>query len=255
MANTQDLAPLPVEVRHRFREQGHASILFEVLIGSEPWLMKVPKRGTGGAESMSAREFIYCRFADRLGLPVVPIVPVTASPETNHQLSAIDLYAGQDVFTATPLLNLGRKVTYWSEISESHRAALVFWENATTVHEGDKIKPHAPRDFFHTSSTSPHSPSSVMMLDYESRESVWDIASSREPVANDFGLVKGTGEATAGVPISVLRSAGDNALASLDDAQWDEVVAGADLFLRGLVPDLRRVMRKRVEQTISGLAL
>ena len=255
MANKRDVAPLVVELGRRFREQGHASVLFEVLIRSEPWLMKAPKRGTGGAESMSAREFINCRFADRLGLPVVPIVPVMASPETNRQLSAMDLQAGQDVFTATPLLNLGRKVTSWSEISESHRAALVFWENAITVHEGDKIKPHAPRDFFHTPSTASYSPSSVVMLDYESRESVWDIASSGESVADDFGLVKGTGEAAAGVPISVLRSAGDNALASLDEAQWDDVVAGAELFLCGLVPDLRRVMRKRIEQTISALAL
>lgn len=251
----RDTAPLVVEVRGRFREQGHASILFEVLIGSELWLMKVPKPGTGGAESMSAREFIYCRFAARLGLPVLPIVPVRASPETNAQLSAIGLYAERPVFTATPWLNLGQRVSCWSEISEAHRAGLVFWENATTVHEGDKIKPHAPRDFFHMQNTTSNSPSSVTMLDYESRENVWDIASSGEAVADDLGVVKGTVEATSGVSSSILQSAGDSALASLDDAQWGDVVAGAESFLRGPIPDLRRVMRKRIEQTISGLAL
>lgn len=254
VANPREVTPAVVEVVGRFRDQGHASVLFEVLLGPERWLMKVPRRGTGGVESASAREFVYSRFAERLGLPVVPVVPVAASAGTKHHLAGTDLYVERGVFTATPLLRLGPKVASWSEVTEADRAALAFWENATAIGTGDKIRLLRPRDFFHWSA-SPRSACPVVMLDYESLEAVWSIAVAGGLVADGLGVVEDTLAAVAGLSRSTLHRASDEALASLDDPQWNHVVAGADLFWPGELPDLRRVMRKRIEQTNLGLGV
>lgn len=138
--------PVPIEVIGRFGKQGQGAVLFSGRIGNERWVMKVPDpEKPVVARSLSVRELIYGRFAERLGLPVAPLEVVKV---TSGSRSLVDIPTAQGVFTATLQLDLGGCVEAWAELHPRDRAALAFWENATAIGTGDKIRRKRPRDFF-----------------------------------------------------------------------------------------------------------
>lgn len=93
------------------------------------------------------------------------------------------------------------------------------------------------------------------MLDYESLGTVWSIAVAGGTVADEVGPVEHTDAAIAGLSAGSIRRAYEDAVATLDDEQWHHIVAGVDVFETADLSGLRRVMRKRVEQTWLAIAL
>lgn len=239
--------PVVVNVVGRVTFQGgNAFVLYDVRLGDEAWVMKVP-RDVFGSESACAREWIYGRFAERLGLPVAELRQVVASHDTSHHMAE---HPEGPVHTATALLELNGSVESWSELDPVDIARLLFWENATTVWSGDKVRARAPRDMFRCR-TSPHA-HGVVMLDYESLPTLWD-AVLRAGEHKNAGITDDTRQVAGMLSEQLLLQAAEEARDALSDEHWEYITAGVDRFYTGNLHALRAAMRQRLEDTWVAL--
>jgi len=240
LCSDTSMSSLPGIVMRRIPSSGHASELFEVRVGPDVLALKVPIAGSDSCGSMPGREWVFGRLAERMGLPVLPLSTIEVDPAAlQREASArLDL-RDRATFTATPLVELGAKVS-WGELPPSERVHLFLWNCATSLGDGDRIRPEGPRDFYRCATGAQQH----IMLDYEALPDVWDsvlvraVALQDPQAAPDW--IFGADSHQAGAVV-------DDALGCFDLDTWKYIVDGLDHFWPGSIDVLRDEMRRRVD--------
>lgn len=232
--------PVRGEARRYFPSNGGASALFLVDCGGEDWLVKVARPGTDSGRSMYAREWIFNRLAERMGLPVPPMLPIEVSPIDLMNLPGAPNLGKltRRVFPATPLLPLKGEAS-WADLSGTDVARLFLWDCATSTGDGDKLRRGRPRDFFYCD--WPNAP--YVMLDFEALPAVFEAATRGASCPSRTHLPDYLPAQTK----DAVTKARDDASGCFDAMTWQHIIDGSEHFCSGGLDLVRDQLAARVE--------